>query len=169
MFHRRKTSLPPINSQKHYVQTTFNTIAAAAKLTLVIAEAVELAAVSTPTEIREGSLVKAVYVEMWISGDATSAQSTGQLNIEKKVAGKADITFAEMQLLNDYPNKKNIYYATQGLFPPSTQAAIPFLRQWIKIPKGKQRFGLGDTLVMNISSITGVSRICGICVYKEYF
>jgi len=43
------------------------------------------------------------------------------------------------------------------------------MRGWYKIPKTKQRFGLGDRLVLQIASQgTDALDFCGFATYKEY-
>jgi len=78
-------------------------------------------------------------------------------------------TFADMSALNLYTNKKNVLYHTQGLSNDQDADAIPFVRQWFKIPKGKQRFGLADRLYLVVSAIAIDQTICGHMVFKEYY
>ena len=79
-------------------------------------------------------------------------------------------TLSDITSMNSYANKKNILYTTQGVLGDTNSNPIPAMRGWFKIPKGKQRFGLGDKLNLNITSLTadGMEN-CGIFIYKEYF
>jgi len=47
--------------------------------------------------------------------------------------------------------------------------ATPILRQWVKIPKTKQRFGLKDKLVLQVFAQGALDlTACGFELYKEY-
>ncbi len=140
---------------------------AGTELTVNIAKAVDIQAVTDPDEVEEGSSVKAVFVEMWLRGQDTSPGSV-LATVYKTASGQVAMTFAQQIALHDYDNKKNILYHTQGLTNINTSQAVPFIRQWFKIPKGKQRMGLGDTLRLSISAQALDTNACGFFTYKEY-
>ncbi len=168
---RHRRMLAPIQSIKHYVQVSTATVAAGAATNIEIVDAVSVAAVGAATnEVEEGSLVKAIFNEMWLSATGSSAQ-TGQFNllIEKVPSGQAPVTAAQMATLSAYPNKKNILYHSSGIIGVAQDGpTVPIIRNWIMIPKGKQRFGLGDRFFLTI--VAGVEPIqhCGFFTYKEY-
>ncbi len=156
-----------IQSRKHIVQESVFTVALGATTTKNVAVAVERTIANTVTEVVEGATIKAIFLEFWITSD-DAAQGSCSITLEKRSSGAGAITFAEAQALDSYANKKNILYFTQGLSPPNVQSGIPFVRGWFKIPKGKQRFGLGDILAINFTGITNGANICGMAIYKEY-
>lgn len=162
-----KRNLPPIVSRKHIVQNSIFTVVLGAIAQLTPVVTVERTVANSNFEVAEGSIVKAVYCEFWITGDDTVASSF-TITVEKVPGGAQTQSFAQSQALDAYPNKKNILYTTQGLAVPNTGSPVPILRQWIKIPKGKQRFGLGDVLRINFSAIHDGITVCGIVIYKEY-
>ncbi len=155
-----------INSEKHIVQYPIDEIPAGTRIfvDLVAAEESPLAA----QDVRVGAQVKAVFVELWLVG---ADQSTGStiVTIEKIGNGQNGIGFAAMADLNGYPNKKNIFFTSEGLLADGNGSPTPILRQWLPIPKGKQRFGLGDKLVMAISSQAANIDRCGMSIFKEYY
>ncbi len=103
------------------------------------------------------------------SNESAGGESQFTLTVEKKRTTETDMTNAQSANLQSYPNKKNILYTTQGIVNSThTGPAIPIIRQWIKIPKGKQRFGLGDQFMVNLNSGGGSLQTCGIFIYKEY-
>ncbi len=167
MRHRRM--LAPINAIKHYNNTENADLTAAARRSIDLVDTVAQSAVVNTEDVVEGSIVKAVFVEHWAKSNADAGQDTKfQLCLEKVPAGAASITFAQMNSLMGYVNKKNILFFSQGVIGDLTTQAIPIVRQWFKIPKGKQRFGLGDKLVLSISA-TGFSiNNCGFSTFKEY-
>ncbi len=88
----------------------------------------------------------------------------------KKPGDGSAMTFAEHVDLHNYTNKKNIFYHTQGLFNDNDADAIAFIRGWFKVPKGKQRMGLNDSMHLLITAQAPVdASICGFATYKEYY
>ncbi len=164
--------LAPIIAVKHYVQTSNATIAASGIINIQIANAVAQEGISAASDVTEGSIVKAVFIEDWLLGNDTTTKITQfTLVIEKVPAGATLITFAQLSSgLASYPNKKNILYSTQGVLSESIDGgvAVPIFRSWVKIPKGKQRMGLGDKIIVSIAALGGSLRHCGLSTYKEY-
>ncbi len=159
---------PPIVSRKHIVQFTQYTVNSATVTTHVPVKAVPIQDVNSNFEVVEGSVVKAIFVEMWLLGAGTF-QSTFVVIIEKLPVNAASPTFTEMTSLDSYDNKKNVLFISQGVLAGSGGNPTPVLRQWIKIPRGKQRFGLQDEINISIAAI-GSDNItgCEFEVYKSY-
>ncbi len=158
---------PPIHSVKHYVQKSLATVLAGATDNITLARANDNVDRSVAVETDEGIEIKAVWIEMWARTQDT-APGTILMSLIK-LPGIAPLpTFAQMVDLHNYQNKKNILYHTQGLTNDQDADAIPFIRQWFKIPKGKQRFGKDDILVLSISAQALDQTICGFSTYKEY-
>ncbi len=160
----------PINSEKHIVHLTASTVVNGTILNTTVIDS--LAAPVAANAVHEGSVIKAVFIELWINGSgATNTHSVFSITVEKKPAAAPDMTFAQSSTLGAYPNKKNILYTTQGILAAGIDGAqsIPVIRQWIAIPKGKQRFGLADQLMLNTSASGSIDLIlCGIQIFKEY-
>ncbi len=158
----------PIHSIKHYHQMTLTSVGAGAENEEVIIHAVEVVDKNTNEEVVEGAIVKAVFVELWVLGQTNNQFFT--IILHKLMSGLAFATIANMADLGGYANKKNILYTTQGLAPnDGVGQPVPVIRQWFKIPKGKQRFGLGDRLVLQVASRgDGITDYCGFATYKEY-
>ncbi len=154
----------PVHSKKHYVQITLNTVTSGAAGANLLIQGVETPTLGT--HVSEGAVIKAVFVEMWVRAGSTSPGSV--LVTLVKAPDLQTPLFADMIALQDYQNKKNVLYHTQGLTNDQDADAIPFVRQWFKIPKGKQRFGLGDSLFLMVSAQAIDAINCGFAVYKEY-
>ncbi len=170
VFHRRRMQAP-INTVKHYVGQPKATVLLGTSLSLEIADVVAAPVNTTREKVSEGSMIKSVHYEYWIIGSgATGLNTQFVLTIEKSPSAVADPTFADMLNLGGYKNKKNILYTTQGLTNSESDGsnAVPIIRDWLLIPKGKQRFGQGDRLLVSIASVDTDLRICGISTYKEY-
>ncbi len=161
--------LAPINSEKHYVPRTSFAVTSGVIHNHLIAEGVAPADVGAAvSDVRTGAVVKAVYCEMWLVGTHSTLESQFTVTVEKVPSGGTNMTATQSLNLTSYPNKKNVLYTTQGIVAPSNAESIAVLRSWIKIPKGKQRMGLGDKLLCNINNGGGDLRICGIFIFKEY-
>ena len=159
---------PVVHSTKHYIQMTLSTVLTVSRVTNTLATAVQSTVANLASEIEEGAIVKAVYIELWVEGTVQDQFFT--IVLDKATGGASQITFAQMTDLFTYANKKNIFYVTQGIASnDAVSGPVPVIRQWFKIPKTKQRFGLGDTLTLSIAS-RGLDDIkfCGFATYKEY-
>ncbi len=162
---------PVIMTVKHLVHQSLATIASGAISNIDVVNVVVAPAAANSNEVQEGSILKAVYIEMWVTSTGTTGQTCSfNMTVEKVPSDATDMTFTQSANLGAYPNKKNIFYTTQGVVGASVDGSnsIPLYRQWIKIPKGKQRMGLGDKILLNINAIGTTLAICGIFIYKEY-
>jgi len=158
---------PIVHSQKHYVQQSRSSIGTVSIGILDIIDAVQSTVANLVDEVVEGANIKAVFVEMWILDSGNDGSFI--ITLEKRSGGSPAQTFTTSNALGTYSNKKNILYTTQGLSPnDGIGNPVPVIRQWFKIPKGKQRFGLGDQLVLNLTNNgTGTMDFCGFFLYKE--
>ncbi len=157
---------PVIHSTKHIVQYPFDQIATGTKQLITLIDSVNSASANLATEVEEGAEIRAIYVELWLQNSAGDAE---QIVVIEKTPNQAGPTFAQMAALFTYPNKKNILFTHQGLGSnDGTGNPQVIHRGWIKIPKGKQRFGLGDKLIMSIANISSNNlNRCGVAIYKE--
>ncbi len=159
---------PMVTSIKHYVQQGIDVVDQGTVKAVVICNALgKGVALTGAAEFEEGSSIKAVFIELWI---LAGAQQPGSftLTVEKIQGGLGFPTFATMSNLDDYPNKRNILYTTQGVSPDANGNPVPVVRGWYKIPKGKQRFALGDVLVLTLSANVEDHTFCGVMTYKSY-
>ncbi len=159
---------PRVNTKKHLVQASLATVAGGAVAVFSIIDAKTAPAAAQPDEVTEGAIISAVYVEMWISSD-DAAQGTCIVTLEKRPSGLVAMTAAESAALNLYENKKNILHTFMGLVPTNVQYPMTAIKGWVKIPKGKQRFGIADKLILNIHGQSNGANFCGFAIYKEQF
>ncbi len=159
---------PVIHSTKHYVQISLATVAASMVVNTFLIDAVEVVDKNAVQEVEEGAIVKAIFVELWVLGASASASQISVL--AKQPSGLPAFSTTDLAALGAADNKKNILYVTQGLASNDGIAnPIPIIRQWFKIPKSKQRFGLGDHLTLQVFAQNAVAlEICGFATYKEY-
>ncbi len=158
----------PIHSRKHIVQFPFDQIATGTSQNNLLVESVAVTAKNTPREVEEGAVVKAVWIELWTQNSANDGHEVVVLSKQTDLG--LGPTFAELATLDTWTNKKNILFTHEGLSSnDGVGNPVRVMYQWYKIPKGKQRFGLGDTLSLSLSnpSSNNLNR-CGVCIFKEY-
>ncbi len=158
-----------INSAKHIVQQSIDTTAAGVVEVVTVLDTVSVNTASGANQVRDGAVVKAVFIEMWLRGNDAAVGSSYIYVFEKASGTEDNLAAGTIAALDDYPNKKNIFFISQGLINAVEGVATPVLRQWIKIPKSKQRMGRGDKLKLSIMSQSGSTLRCGLQIYKEYF
>ncbi len=159
-----------VNSEKHFRPVTLTTVDDNTVENFQVLEAV--ADPTTTDQVRVGAVVKAIWVELWYI--SSGSQPTFQVStIEKLIGGQPNVSSVQMSALHTYPNKKNIFKTSQGLVGDANSNPIPVFREWIAIPKGKQRMGLGDRIKINVAARGEAGgndvEICGMTIYKEYF
>ncbi len=163
--------LAPINTIKHYVQRTNLAVASGARTSFVIIQAVVAPATSNSSDVREGSIIKAVFIEIWVKGTgAADADTQFNILLEKLPgAASAGASYANMLNMGSYDNKKNILFAGQGVIGGvGGGQGVPVMREWYKLPKGKQRFGAGDVLQVSVATTGEGMQVCGLSTYKEF-
>ncbi len=166
---RRRGMLAPINTIKHYVPRTRITIGVGTINVHQIVSAVAQNNVVNVQDVVEGAIIKAIYMELWIHPDDSASARQFIVTLEKISSGGTQPIFADLLNLQGYTNKKNVLYTSQGLLGDSNaQGALPIIRQWIAIPKGKQRFTLGDQFVISFAAVDGQFQECGMFIFKEY-
>ncbi len=158
---------PVIKSTKHYNQFSLFAVTGGAITTLSPVSAVNVVDKNVASEVEEGAIIKAVWLDFWLTGD-DAVQGSAVVVVEKVTGVATAITTTQAADLTAYPNKKNVLFAFQGLVPPNTQYPMNPLHGWYKIPKSKQRFGLGDKLSLSFYGQGDGLQVCGIAVYKEY-
>ena len=159
---------PTITSEKHINQSSQQTLTGPGTIVAVnLATAKHAVDPASANDVPVGATIKAVYVELWILAEGNAIGAT-TVTVEKLISGSGSMSFGNSSALHNYDNKNNIFYSTQGIMGEANTNPTPFVRQWIKIPKGKQRWSLGDKLVINISAITSDITFCGLYIYKAY-
>jgi len=157
-----------VHSTKHYVQFPIDSVSTGVVQNIIIVSAVRRELVNTAPEVIEGASVKAIYFELWLHNTATLGEFI--VTISKEPEGSIGPTFLEQGTLFTYPNKKNVLYTSQGLTSnDGVSGPVNIVRGWVKIPKSKQRFGLGDGISLSISNVSAQDlNRCGFALFKEY-
>ena len=130
--------------------------------------AVEDTVANLANEVAEGSSIKAIYIELWLQNQGTLGEAI--VTVSKDPQNATGPSFVQQAALNSFPNKKNVLFTHQGLTSnDGVSGPVVILRNWVKIPKSKQRFGLGDGINLAISNVSAndLNR-CGFAIFKEY-
>ncbi len=159
---------PMVHSVKHYVQFGIDQITTGTLQANIIASAVVGPSADSANEVKEGSSIKAIYFEFWLQNQGNLGEFIATITKDPELGNGP--TFVEQASLFTYTNKKNVLYTTQGLTSnDGVSGPVNIIRGWVKIPKSKQRFGLGDRVHFNISNVSsGDLNRCGFATYKEY-
>ncbi len=158
------------NVVKHIKQNSKFTVAAGALTSATVVHAVSVTNVTdNAIEVREGSTVKALILEYWVSSNLNAGQTSFVVCVEKVQNLAGGMTFTESQNLHTYANKRNVLYMTQGLANPLDGVAMPVLNQILLIPKGKQRMAQGDKIILSFAFTAGTGSVCGKTIFKEYY
>jgi len=130
--------------------------------------AVEGTAANLVNEVIEGAVVKAVYIELWTLGSSNDGSQI--VTLSKNGNGVTGPSFTQMAALGTYVEKKGILFTHQGLSAnDGVGNPVMIMRGWYKIPKSKQRFGLGDGLHLCVANPSANTlTYCGFATYKEY-
>ncbi len=159
---------PKVHTEKHMVQNSLFAVASGAITGIVLAQGVQAVTGAAVAEVREGCTISAIYIEMWVSSD-DAASGTAIVTLEKLPGGIVQMTAAQSAALDSYINKKNVLHTFMGLTPSNVQYPMAAIKGWFKIPKGKQRFGISDRLMLNVHGQSNGIAACGFAVYKEQF
>ncbi len=155
-----------IHSVKHFIHTPAAVTVSGTRTRVTLVTVVANTALPVNSvDVKEGSKISAIYVEMWV--EAASPLFTVLGCVVKVPGGSNPPNYAETLNLGTYNNKRNILETHQGLAPANGNI-IPLFRQWIQIPKGKQRMALGEEIQVIISATGANVSHCGIAIYKEY-
>ncbi len=157
---------PTINSTKRILQITPTTVTIGNRDLILIAVAKQNPDDGEPSDVAVGTNIKAVYCELW--QQTTDNQPGSQNTIFAKGTNNTRISALEQGKLHDFGQKNNIFYTTQGLIGDANSNPIPVMRDWKKVPKGKQRMALGDSLYISVLSITNNVNFCGQFTFKAY-
>ncbi len=159
---------PMVHTEKHYNQESLFAVGAGAISNRIISDAVAVPA-TADNQVREGSTISAVYIEMWITSDDDALPGSSIVTLEKVPGNGALMNAADSASLNAYENKKNVFHTQMGLTSTKLTYPMASVKGWFKIPKGKQRQGLGDRLLLNIHAQSNGLSACGFFTYKEQY
>ncbi len=160
---------PVINSIKNQ-PNGFDAGSAGANAFVLIAKAVNTPSSIVSTDVSQGCIVKAIWVELWITASATVAEgvTTGiDAYIWKNPGG--NLTAPAPGSVGTSNEKKFVFKSWKGLIGSRKEGFPAYTwRGWVRVPKIYQRMGTDDLLQLVFKS-TGVNTlVCNNFIYKWY-
>ncbi len=167
VFRRRSSKGNIIDSVKHEVRYSALLAAGGSIKTIVIAIAKNTADVSLDTDVKTGSVIKAIFFE-------------NNYNFEGNVTAIFDWAISKLKVgqpgsgfdpaIPNQPNRSQTFL--WGMEMPAGINNSSSIKRigTLLIPKGKQRMSEGDVWVLKYRSTVGagVEDACGHFIYKEY-
>ncbi len=167
VFRRRSSKGQIIDSVKHEVRYSNLLEAGGVVSNVVIATAKNTADISSDTDVKTGSVIKAIFFEQnWnVEGSVTAVIDWF---IVKQKTGQGNAGFDPA--IPNQPNRSQTFL--WGMEMPAginNSAAVKRIGTLL-IPKGKQRMSEGDVwrLFYRYSVAGNVADSCGHFIYKEY-
>lgn len=161
--YRRALRLRPVNSVKNIVDSVNIGVAAGTTTTVVIANAVNDYAGAT-ADVPIGSKVSSVYLFFQIQPQA--AQGQVDAYIAKFPSGISPLPAPGAT--GGSPLRKFVLHEEKGIPGTFNNGSPPLtFRGVVKIPRGRQRFGEDDDLVIKVSCSTAYD-FCMKAIYKFY-
>ncbi len=165
----RRGPRPVINSIKNQ-PNEFTAGPAGTNTFVLIAKAVNTPVSTVATDVSQGCLIKAVWVELWARQAATTivGVTTGFDAYIWKNPG-ANLTAPTPGSVGTSNEKKFVFKSWKGLLAASTEGGQNYTwKGWLRIPKIYQRMGTDDLLqlVFNITGVAGL--VCTNFIYKWY-
>ena len=175
---RFQSSLRPINSLKHIIETN-GSVSAGTKSTndIVVADANPDPEVS-PTKVTIGSKVNAIYLRVEVIGRISAGGVDNIYMVVFKNPG-GDIVLGDLDSLGINRNRKWVIHQEMIMLTPiatDLASAFGFPRTFFKgvivIPPKMRRFGIDDKLQVVLQhrggEATQTTEFCLECIYKEF-
>ncbi len=162
-FGRRRGSFAPLKTDKHEI--TWSNLAqnASAVQAIALAEGVTAADKNISSEVLIGSKITRVYLEFHFSAETVTNPKVIHWKVEKLGANETTTSPATYY----QPGRNRILQRGMEMLPKDVSTVFKRIIS-VKIPRGYQRMGEGETLRFRyISSSTETINACGIAIYKE--
>ncbi len=160
-------SLNIINSIKNQVQSAIGTTSGTT--TIVIAKAVTSPSPTVDSDVRHGSVIKAIYVNVNGCGLAGTGVQNNMFFYIMKNPGN-NLTPPSPLTWGNSNEKKFIFRSWMFMIMRNQDGNLPFHWEgWLKIPKRYQRMGTDDVIslsVRNTAAVTG--HFSAEFIYKWY-
>ncbi len=167
VFRRRRSTKLVIDSDKHEVRYSNLLEAGGTVRKVVIATAKNTEDISLDTDVKTGSLIKAIFFENnWnFEGNITAVVDW---NIVKIKQGQPDSGF-NPGIPNQISRSQTFLWGMEMPSGINNSSSVKRIGTLL-IPKGKQRMSEGDVWALMYLTTTGAggSDSCGHFIYKEY-
>lgn len=160
----RRSSLRPVNSEKHEINWSLLALDASSDVRTVIVQGVEPSAKNIPTEVTIGATVRTVYFEFHFSAETITNAKVIHWIIAKEPFGSA----VGSPTSYNTPSRRFILKRGMEMLPKDVGTVFKRIVV-VRIPPRIRRFGEDDTLVFEFRcSSTETVNACGIAIYKSF-
>ncbi len=168
-FRRRRTPRTIINSEKNIVNNiTAGT--AGTQATLNVALSVSSADNTSVTEVTRRSKIFKIWVELWASASATTAEGVSTVfdaYLVKNVG--SNLTLPGAQVVGSSNEKRFVFKQWKGLVASRKEGFPAYSwRGWIKVPKVYQRMATDDVIQIAFLFTGTNGLLCTNIIYKWY-
>ncbi len=163
---RRMYPRPIINSIKNSVDLTASTGTAVGNV--LIAKAVNTPLSTNPSDVSQGSIIKA----LWLAFDVCGLAATGVLQMTQLFLIKNpgdNLTLPSPQAIGSSNEKKFIFREWKFMTMRNQDGNPPnHFEGWIPVPKRYQRMGTDDTFRLAFNTSTAAGHFSLQAIYKWY-
>ncbi len=167
-FRRRRgaMSLNVVNSIKNEVNSV-QAVVASTNLVFVIAQAADVHDTAVSTSVRNGSMIKAIWVELWYYG--LSAGNTNDIFDAYIIKNPGNnLTNPNPGTVGTSNEKKFVIKEWKGLAGNKSLGGTPYqFRGWLRLPRRYWRMGTDDVWFLVVRSPT-TGQMCTKFIYKWF-
>ncbi len=166
---RYRRSLNVVHRLKHIVDNN-STVSAGVTLPTVLILGRDAPVIAATREVETGSKVHGIFLNVQIQGNQISSGGIPNIYMAVYKSKGGNIPTIDPTATGSNPDKSNIIHQEMGMFQSDSVDGNPktLFKGVIVIPKGLQRFGLDDELVMTLRSTAINYKNCSQCIYKEF-
>ncbi len=168
VFRRRSGKGNIIDSDKHEVRYSDLLANGGSIKTILIAEAKNVENFSLDTDVKTGSVIKAIFFENNYNTEG-NITAIFDWQIVKWRAGQTAVLLMDPAIPNGPSRSQKFLWGMEMPAGINNSSAVKRIGTLL-IPKGKQRMAEGDKWELNYRSSAGVGQedACGHFIYKEY-
>jgi len=166
----RALSYRPVNSLKHVIDAVGTATNVNSTIDLAIQHDTPLT--STPNRVHTGSVVKAIFLKVDVSGRVAYS---GTPNVYMYVFKNAsnELSPPAVTAVGASAVRKFVIHQEMTMIGALSDGQFPrtMFKGVVVIPKKYQRFGDADKLQLVVAHVdaTGTADFCVQCIYKEFF
>ncbi len=163
---RFRSSLIKINTLKHVVDLQGGLIVNTQAEEILVDATDAPVAATNPQEIENTSSINAVFLNVQVAATSTAALANVYMYVAKNPGN--NLTMPNANAVGKSDNRRHVLHQEMIMTEKNT-TAIPrtLFKGVIKIPRGKQRFGVDDRLSIFLLSPGTTYDYCIQCIYKE--
>ncbi len=166
---RYRRSLNVVHRIKHITDTNA-TVSAATTLPTVLILGRDAPVLAATREVESGAKVHGIFLNVQIQGNQITSGAIPNIYMAVYKSKGGNIPDINPASTGANADKSNIIHQEMGMFQSDSVDGNPktLFKGVIVIPKGLQRFGIDDELVITVRSTAVNFKVCIQCIYKEF-